>query len=206
MLRLLSIALLLSFTGCATTSKATNHAAPWSARHDSSEDEQQPDRVTQLPGGGIKVAPGGNVTLWRQAAAIAPPFQLSMRVQTTNQVEHPHGAGLVFGGKHIADDQQSYSYFLVRGDGQFLIKTRDGGDTEDICLWTEHAAIRKEDAEHLQASNVLTVVVGPETTQFLVNDVEVHRESNERLHTTGRYGVRLVHDLAVQFDQIILQP
>ena len=176
--------------------------AMWSIRMDSTEDVNQPDRFTLLPGGGIEAKGGGNATMWRPGTALEPPYRLSMRVTATNLGLHPHGAGIVFGGNDVNSDKQTYSYFLVRGDGQFLIKTRNGGDTSDICLWSDHAAISKEGAKSGIAANALTVDVQTSATRFLINGTQVHEATTEELHASGQYGARLVHDLDVRFDQI----
>ncbi|MFT4516231.1 MAG: hypothetical protein ACI89X_004032 [Planctomycetota bacterium] len=176
--------------------------AMWAIRMDSTEDVNKPDRFTLLPGGGIEATAGGNATLWRPDVSLTPPYRMSMRVKATNLELHPHGAGIVFGGSDVDNDKQTYSYFLVRGDGQFLIKTRDGGDTSDICLWGEQAAVAKEVKESGIAINVLAVDVGKEVTRFSVNGTQVHEAKTEALHSAGQYGARLVHDLDVRFDQI----
>ena len=176
--------------------------AMWSVRMDSTEDVNKPSRFTLLPGGGIEAKGGGNATLWRPGEPLTPPYRLSMHVKTTNLGLHPHGAGLTFGGNDVAGDQQTYSYFLVRGDGNFLIKTRDGGGTADICLWTEHDAITKEDQENGIANNVLAVDVGKDMTRFSINGTKVHEAKTAELHASGKYGARLVHDLVAHFDQI----
>lgn len=177
--------------------------AMWTCRPDDSEDDIQPKNVSLIPGGGIEVKDTANATLWRATDSAKTPYRLSMRVQTTNLALHAHGAGIAFGGRNVDGDKQAYTYFLVRGDGYFLVKTRDGDNTNDICPWTEHDAITKEDSDQ-KASNVLSVTVGKGETRFLVNGTEVYKHSSQQLHTIGKYGVRLVHDLSVRFDQIEL--
>ncbi len=176
--------------------------AMWPIRMDSTEDVNKPDRFTLLPGGGIEAKGGGNATMWRPDVPLRPPYRLSMRVTATNLGLHPHGAGIVFGGNDVDNDKQAYSYFLARGDGQFLIKTRDGGDTSDICLWSEHASVSKDGEKSSIATNVLTIDVDKEATRFSINGTQVHEAKTETLHASGQYGARLVHDLDVRFDQI----
>lgn len=197
---LLTACLLTTLSSCA----ADPVDAMWSIRMDSTEDVNKPDRFELVPGGGIAVKGGGNATLWRPDVPMTAPYRLSIRVKATNLGLHPHGAGLVFGGNNVDNDNQVYSYFLVRGDGQFLIKTREGGDTTDICLWGEHPAIRREGETDGIAINVLAVEVGAEATRFLINGTQVHEATNTELHTNGSYGARLVHDLDVRFDEITI--
>ena len=109
-----------------------------------------------------------------------------------------HGAGLMFGGSDLSGAAQAYSYFLVRDDGFFLIKTRRGDSTKEITPWTEHEAVRRGGANGI-AKNLLRVDVGTTETRFFINSVEVHRGSNASLHTDGLFGFRMVHDLKVRF-------
>lgn len=197
---LLLTALLVVLTSCG----AEAASASWPCRPDDAEDDIQPGKVTLVPGG-IEIRDAANATLWHPTGSAKAPYRLSMRVQTTNLALHPHGAGLVFGGSDVDGDKQAYTYFLVRGDGHFLVKTRDGEDTTYICPWKEHDAVTKEDSD-LWASNVLTVTIDADETRFLVNGTEVYKHSSKELHTMGKYGVRLVHDLNVRFDQIEVTP
>lgn len=177
----------------------------WAMRPDSTDDPLKLENITLLPGGNIEIKNTANSTLWKPGGEATPPFRLTARVHSTNLGLHPHGAGIAFGGKDVAGDKQTYTYFMVRGDGHFLIKTRDGTETGNVHPWTEHDAVAKEDSD-LQVSNVLSVAVGKEQTRFFVNDKEVYKHTNKDLHTTGKFGVRLVHDLNVRFDQIKLTP
>jgi hypothetical protein len=86
----------------------------------------------------------------------------------------------------------------VRGDGKFLIKKRDGENTAEITSWSENDAVKAEDDKGV-AKNKLGVEVGEKETRFLVNGVEVHRVGNEKIHTEGLYGFRVIHDLKIQF-------
>lgn len=211
------LAFVAMFAAC-KSEQAPNTAGPWPIvldeptdldgpnTVDGPEEVPTPNRVTQLTGGGISVKAGANATLWRPGEGIKPPYRLSMRVRTTNRGLHAHGAGIVFGGSDIDNERQAYTYFLVRGDGHFLIKARNGGDTDPICFWTKHEAVQKEDDSEYVATNDLAVKVEADQVEFFVNGASVHTAkcatAGPGLRTKGRYGVRLVHDLDVRFDQI----
>ena len=57
--------------------------------------------------------------------------------------EHPEAYGLFIGGSNLAAASQKYTYFLVRQDGKFLIKRRDGAQTPNIMDWTASPAVKK---------------------------------------------------------------
>ncbi|MFY9341532.1 MAG: hypothetical protein WAT39_03520 [Planctomycetota bacterium] len=161
-----------------------------------------PGRITPLPSDGVEVQAGPNATLWRRDAGVTGAYRLAARVTQRNTGPHAHGAGLVFGGRDVDGENQSYTYFLVTGDGTFLVKTRDATSTAILVSWSQHAAIHTENAD-ATATNDLAVEVGPTTTRFLVNDKEVHRAPTATLKTDGLYGCRLVHDLRVKFEKVV---
>ncbi len=147
--------------------------------------------------GGFLASNGPNVVFFRPDNTVRGRYSLTVGVHHLDSL-HPHGAGLMFGGSDLSGAAQAYSYFLVRDDGFFLIKTRRGDTTEEITPWTEHDAVRPGDANGI-AKNLLRVDVGTTETRFFVNGVEVHRASNASLPTDGLFGFRMVHDLKVRF-------
>lgn len=177
----------------------------WFARLDEASEVNAPGRITPLPNGGVEVQAGPNATLWWRNAGATGTYRLSARVTLRNTGLHAHGAGLVFGGREVDGENQTYTYFLVNGDGTFLVKTRDATSTAILVPWSEHAAIHREDAQ-ATATNELAVEVGATTTRFLVNAKEVHSAPTATLKTDGLYGCRLVHDLHVKFENVTATP
>src|SRR5918992_4375573 len=110
---------------------------------------------------------GGGFHVTTGPAAIFPgadlpngPFVVEATFNQTKAPSHPEAYGLFFSGKNLDNsDTQEYVYFLVRGNGQFLINHRAGRDVHKIIDWRENAAIRKQDANG-QATNRLTVRAG----------------------------------------------
>jgi len=164
--------------------------------------EPEADRFV-LTGDVLEVILGRNATLWHPEHRTPDPaqggaYRLSAEVTHLDSGLHPHGAGLTFGGANVEAGSQSYTYFLVRGDRHFLIKTRRGSETTDIVPWTEHEAAAPED-DDLVTQNRLSVEVTELVTRFLINDQIVHREPTSGLPNGDRCGFRLVHDLHVRF-------
>ena len=59
---------------------------------------------------------------------------------------HPEAYGIIVGGKDLESPNRTYTYFLVRGNGMFLVKTRQGKDTKDVIAWTANPAVPKADS------------------------------------------------------------
>ena len=116
---------------------------------------------------------------------------------------HPNAYGLFFGGSDLAGPGQQYSYFVIRENGQFLIRKRVGGDTPNVVGWTGHDAINKLNAQG-RATNTLTVEMGSDQVRFLVNGTEVSTQPRSAVDTDGVTGLRVNHFLNVHIDNLDL--
>ena len=177
--------------------------ADWRAVTDDPDAASPPGRFL-ADEDGLEARPGPNACLWRADLSAACDFRLSVAVTHLDSGLHPHGAGLTFGGQDVDGANPRYSYFLVRGDRKFLIKTRAGAGSPDLVPWTEHAAAAAED-ERGVTHNRLAVEARGDDVRFLLNGTEVHRCRRQDLPVDGRYGYRLVHDIHVKFGQPLLE-
>jgi hypothetical protein len=148
---------------------------------------------------------GGGFHITSGPAAIYPgadlpngPFVLEATFNQTKAPMHPEAYGLFFSGKDLDNaDKQEYVYFLVRGNGQYLINHRAGRAVHKIVDWREDAAIRKQDANG-QASNQLTIRAGTDSVRFLANGKQVAAISRQEItNPGGRAGLRVNHNLDV---------
>ncbi|HEX8692730.1 MAG TPA: hypothetical protein VF746_09940 [Longimicrobium sp.] len=168
------------------------------------------------PGGGVTVSAAGDslrvetgphAILWDAAAPeLAPPYTLRARMQKHAGRLH-EGYGLLFGGSGLEGPEagQVYSYFLVRGDGSFLVKRRQGAETPVVRDWTAHPAIRR-DGESGGRPNELEVRVGEAEAVFLVNGAEVARVPAAELSVRGRAGLRAAHEITLSVDGFRAEP
>jgi hypothetical protein len=150
-------------------------------------------------GGVLTVETGPHAVLWpADAPALSPPYVLRAVLRKHAGRLH-EGYGVVFGADPLGEDEstQRYSYFLVRGDGSYLVKRRDGVETPVVRDWTRHPRIHRE-SPGAAPENRLEVRVGVDTTAFLVNEAEVERVPSSVLSVSGRAGVRVAHDVVVE--------
>jgi hypothetical protein len=118
---------------------------------------------------------------------------------TFDQLEapaHPEAFGLLVGGKNLDQPSQSYTYFVVRGTGEFLVKQRDGGQTKDVMAWKASDAVPKQDASG-KATYRLAIRVAADSVRFLVNDKAVGAVKKGAVATDGVAGIRINHNLHV---------
>jgi len=116
---------------------------------------------------------------------------------------HAEGYGLIIGGKDLQSDKPTYTYFLVRMDGQVLVKQFSGkgdaaGDPTNVTggPWMSHDAVVKADANGKQ-TNELAVGVSGGKASFTVNGKEVFSTDASAIHTDGIAGFRVNHNLDI---------
>ena len=108
------------------------------------------------------------------------------------------GYGIVLGGSDLMTDTQRYTYVLLRDDGKYLVKTRDGATTSTVVDWTDAAAIRTLPASAGQdetAANTIVARVTGDTFTVLINGERVLERPRGDLPLDGIAGLRINHGL-----------
>lgn len=138
---------------------------------------------------------------------------------------HRESYGLFVGGRDLQSPEVTYTYFLVRSTGEYLIKRREGEETRDLVGWTSDPAVRSaeegsgsagEGADGTAAAgdtsaagaaadaaggsgvtNTLTIRTRGDAVTFLVNGTEVESLPAERVRPWGLVGMRANHRLSL---------
>jgi hypothetical protein len=212
MRHLAAIALLLAAAPVAAQSHEHAHETPaaagataqprpegWVVRVD------RPDRATPDQVAFTAMAPGWHVTTGPAALMYLPgstasgDFHLESTMHLFDPGERNEGYGVFFGGSDMDGAGQRYTYFLLRQDGRFLIKVRNGDATSVVRDWTEHPSIHTWAARTDGAASVenqLVVHVQGSDVQFIVNGAVVAQVPRAELPATdGAYGLRVNHSL-----------
>jgi hypothetical protein len=156
-------------------------------------------------GSGVHATTGPAVILWRPADQVQGDFAAGATFVQMKAPEHPEAYGMFVGGRALQGPEQQYTYFLVRGDGKFLIKSRTGSTTANVTsAWTEHSAVVKADAAG-KSSNTLRVERTGDQVRFLVNGTEVHSAPAAEVETGGQVGLRINHNLDVHVDGLAVE-
>jgi hypothetical protein len=156
------------------------------------------EQVAVRANGDLSLGTGPHTIGWREdEPALEPPYIVAGTFQKRRGRLH-EAYGLLFGGERLEapESGQRYSYFLVRGDGSYLIKRRVEEETPVVRDWTRHPAVMR-DGEDGGRPNTLEVRVLEDEVAFLVNGVEVTRIPAEELDVRGRAGVRVSHEVQV---------
>jgi hypothetical protein len=114
---------------------------------------------------------------------------------------HPEAYGLFAGGQDLAGAKPSYVYFVVRGDGKYLVKHRaDATEVHTLVDWTASPALKAAGADG-KATNALQIRVAADSVRFVANGTTVGAVPRASLGAlAGTAGLRVNHNLDVHVD------
>ncbi len=153
-------------------------------------------------GKGIHVTLGPAIILYRDKMAGSGPFHTLATFTQTKKTTHAEGYGLFYGGQALDGKGEKYTYFLVRQDGTYLIKRRDGEKTTEITKgWVASPAVHKTDAKGT-ATNLLEIEnkMDPSKVVFKVNSEPVYTLDAKATDVSGVVGIRVNHNLDVHIE------
>jgi hypothetical protein len=172
----------------------------WTARPDEGGEPSKIRFVAMEPGYHLTLGPA--TILYRTEDLAQGPFHTLATFHQMKKPRHPEGYGLFVGGKQLKGKGQTYTYFLVREDGAYLIKQRKGDSTSEVTKgWKPSRAIKKADAQG-KATNLLEIDAkqDPKTVDFKVNGQSVYSAPADQMDLTGIVGLRVNHTLDVHIE------
>lgn len=181
------------------TKKVAGGALPagWMGRTDRPTDKLTDAKFVTM-GGGYHVTSGPAAIYWNPKTVTSGRFIASTTMTQTKAPTHPEAYGIFFMGKDLDTPTQNYAYFIVRGDGKYMVNHRAGAELHKIIPWTDGASLNKADASG-KATNKLTVDASKaDSVRLLVNDKQVAAIAMAHLgNTDGLVGLRVNHNLDV---------
>lgn len=217
---LLSV-LMLAFLACTTVQgqqldpthpESKNLAVPlhWNIRLDHTDksvtvsaDKDSADIyfVNMTPGWHITTGPAG--IFYHPKSTAAGSYRASTKIHLFDPKGRNEAFGLFIGGQHLDQPNQSYTYFLLRNSGEFLIKNRKGTQTSVVQSWTPTPAMMTyEDSTRSSVPNKLAIQVEDQQVLFFINDHQVASVPKGKLHTNGITGLRINHALNVHVENL----
>lgn len=158
---------------------------------------------------GYHFTTGPAVIAWQPQMTAGGQFRVEMEVYLFDPGSRREAFGFFVGGQDLEGAGQRYLYFLIREGGQFLVKTREGRNTNTLVEWTAHPAIRSfSELEEGSSSqlNVLAVEAHDSDLRFLVNGEEVTRVDRSSLQVEGTVGIRVNHALNLHVSRFEVGP
>lgn len=158
-----------------------------------------------VAGDGLHATTGPAAIFWNPENVATGEFDARATFIQMKPSQHPEAYGIFVGGRDLDGDAQDYFYFLIRQDGKFLVKHRAGTEIHTLFDWTEHAAVKKADAEG-KATNTLEIDVRATDVRFLVNGTEVAKlDRVPYMNTDGIVGLRVNHNLDVHIEGFAIE-
>jgi hypothetical protein len=122
-------------------------------------------------------------------------YAANATIQQLAKPTHPEAYGIFIGGKNLTDTlQRTYTYFVVRGTGEYLVKVMNGSKTTTVTDWTASPNIPKEDADG-KATYQMMVHIAPTAIHFYVNGKMIAEVPKGANPTDGIAGLRINHNL-----------
>jgi hypothetical protein len=177
--------------------------AGYSARTDRADAEITGASYT-ASGSGWEVRTGPAHVIYAARDTASGNYTVSATVEQLEKPTHPEAYGLFIGGRDLEGPSQTYTYFVVRGTGELLVKVREGGQTRDVLKWTANADVPKEDASG-KGTYALSASVTNDAVKFSVNGKQVASVSKAGLPVDGIAGLRINHNLHLRVTPVSIQ-
>jgi hypothetical protein len=172
--------------------------AGWAARLDNGSTTAEGVRFMTM-GSGVHFISGPAGIYWKPDLTRSGTYTVSATFNQMEPAAHPEAYGLFIGGADLGGAGQKYTYFLVRQDGQYTIKRRQGAATPTIVDWTDSPAVKKT-AAGSKGVNALAIAVAGGTARFSINGTEVKSVPAAQIDANGLVGLRINHNLNVHVE------
>lgn len=150
---------------------------------------------TQKEPGRWEVRTGPAHILYTLADTATGKYTASATFEQVEAPAHPEAFGIFIGGSALNDPAtRKYTYFIVRGDGKYSVKARNGTDVRTITDWTASSAVPKQDAAG-KALYGIKVESDGKTARVSVNGAPVTTITPKDGPISGIAGVRVNHNL-----------
>lgn len=156
--------------------------------------------------GGARISAGVAAVFWRPADTASAPFAVRAVFTELPASSPREGYGLLVGGSDLAGPDQAYTYFLVRGDGSWLVKRRSGARTEAVSGgWHASDALHGADGGDA-VSNELEVRATADSVRFVANGRRLAAYPRRAdLPAEGIAGLRANHRLELRVSEFTIE-
>lgn len=175
----------------------------WTARTDGGRPLTNVKFENMAPGWHLTTGPA--VILYREADKAEGPVHAVSKIHLFPGAGHAEGFGLFMGGQNLQAENQRYTYFMIRGDGMYMVKRRDGANTSTVVDWTASDAINKAKADG-SVENELSFDATRDSVSFLVNGKTVTTLPANQVDSGGIVGLRVNHNLNLHIATLGVHP
>lgn len=148
-----------------------------------------------VQGGRWEVTTGPAHIVYAAADTASGNYTVTAVMDQMEKPQHPEAFGLIIGGSKL--DQltgQTYTYFIVRHTGEYMVRVREGATTRTVAEWTASPAVPKS-GDDGKATYNLSARVAADSVHFLVDGKQVAAVARSSVPTDGVFGLRINHSL-----------
>ncbi len=187
-----------------TPTGATGLPAGYLGRADKANTNVSEAKYT-VSGNSWEITTGPAHIIYAPKDSVAGNYNVSSTIEQLAAPKHREAFGLIFGGQNLAAPTQKYTYFVVAGTGEMLVKHRDGDVTRDLIAWHKTEWVPAADAQGKQTYR-LEVRVSGDSVKFVVNNVVAAAVSKSalKLDTDGIAGLRVNHNLSLKATPLVV--
>lgn len=181
----------------ANSDSAASHSGlppGYTAVFDHSEGSPPSVTYTEKETGRWEVTTGPAHILFARRDTAVNKYIVSATFEQLQAPSQAEGFGVFVGGINLNTPKARYAYFLVRGDGKYAVKVRDGANTRTLTDWTAQPTIPKQDAAGKGLYGI-RIEVKAKAATVSVNGAPITTISGKGIPLNGITGVRINHDL-----------
>lgn len=178
----------------------------WQGRTDRSQDKIGDVKFVQM-GTGYHLTGGPHAALWNNEHTASGDYTVKARITKTPRSTsvHEESYGVFIGGSDLNGPKRNYLYCVVFGNGNVMVRHRDGDDTHTLLGKTPNAAVSKmgergatdEIAMWVRGGRVGCTVNGAEVFSAAAADMV---GPGKLVSTNGVFGIRASHNLDLHIE------
>jgi hypothetical protein len=149
----------------------------------------------------FKTGPAAGI-YWKDGMKAEKAYELSGVFSQLKPSEAPGIFGLFIGGQDLDKPAARYTYFVVRQDGKFTIRSKSGANEKRLVDWLDAESMKEP--KGVKTTNTLVVRTEGNTVRFLITDKQVFSLPRPQV-ADGLAGVRVNQNLEVQVSKLTLK-
>jgi len=170
----------------------------WKARFD--DPSAKPEQVVVDEKDGALTFTTGPAGIYYNGDKAEKDYDFSATFSQLKPTTMLEAYGVFIAGQDLDKDTQRYTYFLIRQDGKYLIKERNGAATKSIVDWTPAPSMKEP--KGVKTSNTLEIRATANSVQFVIDGKPVHSMTRDQAGADGLAGIRINHNLNVQVGKL----
>lgn len=150
---------------------------------------------------------GPAAIFWDPRESASGEYTVTAKFTVRRMPTFEEGYGLFIGGQHLDQDNERYTAFLAREDGEYAIRERRGATNSSGAAavnWMTSPALTRPDASN-RVVNALAIHVGRDAVTFMANGTQVAMRPVSAIDTNGIVGLRVNNNLDVQIEGFTIE-